>query len=180
MIHDINLRFASNQKPTTGVYGVNTRGIYPMPLGFDGAALAVDLLTIMDKGQGSPLTMRFDVKTTFASADTGLLVALAILVAASDDLTSAPLVVAQGPDILVSALVAGTFYNVALPSLSSIHRVTSNLGKRYLGAGLYITSSTIGIAGTLFSAGAMDVWLLVDAPPADLPQYASGFNAAGT
>lgn len=188
MIRDALMRFALNQRPTIAVYPVNTRGVYGLPRGFDGAAdvpaysttpspSTLDLLTLMDKGQGGRLVMRFDIRTTFASADANILVAPAVVVAASEDLFSSPLVLVQGVDLLLAGLTAGSHYDLELPALSSIHKVADQRGTRYLGAGLFITSATIGVAGTLFTAGGMDAHLLLDSPPNDLARHPSGFTA---
>lgn len=187
MIKDAFLQFAVSQRPLLSIgAGVNVPSYYPLPEGFTGAAIrSIDLRTVMDKGQGYTLTARFDIKQTFATTDGAMKVALCVLVSDTDDGIQVPVplpIVRSLRFTTISALAAGTFYELPIPKLPSIVTETAgggsapNLGRRFLALGMEIdTNITIGNA--LFTAGLLDANIVLDSRDDRRVDYPGGFVA---
>lgn len=183
MIRDNYLSFARNQRPTfAAVAGVKNPGIFnntieywaiPFPdtfVALGGSPIAYDFQTVEDFGRGNPLTMRFQITTTFtgAAANTAT---FGIIVADSSDLVTNPFVIAQGPPISTAGLAAGTFVDVILPPLPSIARL-STLGRRWIGAVIY---GYVPVSD--WTAGGVDVSLMLNPPNMETyPVHTSGFS----
>jgi len=178
MIHDAFTKFASGQRPTLSLLG-GANGIpdfYAFPEGALGANTSFDLKSAIDKGIGTPLLARMDITQTFTTA--GTISALRFAVAISDSEVYSgvdQLLLCEGQALSMAEMAAQRFYELTIPKLSSVH----SIGRRYLLLGMIITT-TITLGNPLFTAGALDAYILLSSDTAPRnPPYTSGWNAKG-
>ena len=178
MIHDADLTFARNQRPGNSFLGITT--LYPFP---DGplSNLSYPLKVLMDKGDGFPLTARFDIKTSFTSADATMVARFAIMIADTADFGGSQQILAASDRLTVVGgvaglvpMTAGSFVEVPFPKLSSLHN--SGLGRPFVFLGMELTTA-ITLGNALFTAGGVDAYILLDSnSEIRVPPYASGFS----
>ncbi len=116
-------------------------------------------LRAVDKGQGYPLIARFDVLSTFTSADLGLVFSFAVVAAASANLATLPVVLASTAPLLPAiGVVAGDSYELVVPKMPSL---ASN-GRAYMGLAVVATETTILGGAPLFTAGSLAAYFALD------------------
>lgn len=170
MIHDAFLRFATSQRPLLSL-GTGPR-YYPLPTGATGSAASVrDLRAAQDLGAGRELVAQFDVTAAFASSDAGINASFAIAVTTDEgftDLTNM-VILSQSQPFVLSGLVPGASVTLGVPRLPSLALQTTGpiavAGRQFLSLGMIVFTTTIGAAATLFSAGGVDAYLMLDTDP---------------
>lgn len=185
MIRDAYTRFATAQRPllSLGLAGFN---FYPLPNGhaaLGGTPLVFDLQTLMDKGQGRPITARFNITNAFTTADATQQVRFAVAVCGGTDGvvdTGTNGLVIQSSGIYLptagnyGALVPGAFIEVAVPRLPSIAHALPLSARRYLTLGLEI-STAVTAGNALFGAGGLDAFLTLDTQGEET-RFTTGFT----
>lgn len=174
MIHDNNLRFATNQAMTGAGAFASLSGVsefYPFPSPVTGV-LAQDLLVARDQGQGYPLIARLEAETTFASTDATMTIALAVAVSNANDGTGA-FVIARATPTLVGAWPAGAWQELVIPKLPA---TLSSAAYRYCLLGFVITTA-IGFGGALFTGGVFSAYIMANTDGDILKKHASGWRS---
>jgi hypothetical protein len=175
MIRDSFLTVASNERPVL-IIGASELN-YPLPNSTT-LTRAIDLQAAMDLGRGNSLVARFEVTTTFAGAggNTG---AFNVVVADADDaatiVTTGTLLV-RGPTLNTAALVAGTFYELALPELSSLAIASGpnplrGFGRRYIALCMACLATA-----TDWTQGGVNAFLLPSSQGFSPVHHASGYS----
>lgn len=185
MIRDAYTRFATAQRPllSLGSAGFN---FYPLPSGhtaLGGTPLVFDLQTLMDKGQGRPITARFNITSPFTTGDATQQVRFAVAVCGNTDGivdTGTNGLVVQSSGIYLptagsyGALVAGSFVEVMLPRLPSVAHALALSARRYVALGLEI-STAVAAGNALFTGGALDAFLTLDSQGEET-RFTTGFT----
>ena len=183
MIRDAALQVATNQRPelsqlTLGPIGITGQEFYPFPNGALAPTVGpqpIDLLTSRDIGDGYPLIARFKVVTTFTSADASTLVKFGACLSSDANFAGVDhVILCLGHPLSLAQLLANSFYELALPKVSTVHTG----GRRYLHLGMVITT-TIAATLPLFTAGGVDAGIVLDSQSEVRdPQYSGGFVGA--